>query len=381
MDPVTETVTITYSGYKASRIDPEDVAQATEVVREDAAALRLPQPPKSNITVIRPGTIEFFWETTGGSTLHKQLNGKLGQPASTAARALLEQISSLSIDRLEYHSDGPASLGASRTKPRIWRPRSSTTRKSLKDRVELPRKPDDTTPYFGQADQFLDNLGDTMGITGSPLPTPPSSAGYWPASVVEFPNSHPDNVIRATTRSTNVRPVRRSVWLKPWTWDFANGQPTLSIAIDSLENARDRHFQSQHVQPTSHPNSNVQKVEKLMSELKEVRRHLTAGLERQTDIVDELKRLSAVASVPPHMLESPANGMMPPGDELVLKARLKLAEQQLEEERTRRKAAEDLLNDVQRECKQPFVVPALLDAFVMISNLSSEAVLDRSLGT
>jgi hypothetical protein len=56
--------------------------------------------------------------------------------------------------------------------------------------------------------------------------------------------------------------------------------------------------------------------------------------------------------------------------ELQLQAvQLKLA---LEQER--RAAAEQSLKDVERECREPFVVPALLEAFLKISQLSSSAV-------
>ena len=39
------------------------------------------------------------------------------------------------------------------------------------------------------------------------------------------------------------------------------------------------------------------------------------------------------------------------------------AEAELEHERTRREAAEQILEDVQRECTRPSVVPALLQIF------------------
>jgi hypothetical protein len=44
----------------------------------------------------------------------------------------------------------------------------------------------------------------------------------------------------------------------------------------------------------------------------------------------------------------------------------------LEIERKRRVEAEQALQDVERECKEPFVVPALLKAFINISKLTSE---------
>ena len=46
----------------------------------------------------------------------------------------------------------------------------------------------------------------------------------------------------------------------------------------------------------------------------------------------------------------------------------------LEVEQNKRAIAEQSLKDVERECKEPFVVPALLKAFIKISQLSSTAV-------
>lgn len=48
-------------------------------------------------------------------------------------------------------------------------------------------------------------------------------------------------------------------------------------------------------------------------------------------------------------------------------------EHELQEERQKRKDAEDAIQDVRRECRAPFIVPSLLDAFVELSRLTSKA--------
>jgi len=40
---------------------------------------------------------------------------------------------------------------------------------------------------------------------------------------------------------------------------------------------------------------------------------------------------------------------------------------------------EDVIKDIRRECKAPFVVPGLLDAFIKLSRLTTQAT--RSNGT
>jgi len=50
----------------------------------------------------------------------------------------------------------------------------------------------------------------------------------------------------------------------------------------------------------------------------------------------------------------------------------------LDVERQRREEAENALADVRRECRQPFVVPSLLDAFVELSKLTTRGLKDSA---
>ena len=51
-----------------------------------------------------------------------------------------------------------------------------------------------------------------------------------------------------------------------------------------------------------------------------------------------------------------------------------MVEQQLKQERRRRMEAEATLKDIERECREPFVVPALLDAFITISKITTQVM-------
>jgi hypothetical protein len=57
-----------------------------------------------------------------------------------------------------------------------------------------------------------------------------------------------------------------------------------------------------------------------------------------------------------------------------IELQLRAVQLKLELEQDKRAIAERSLKDVERECKEPFVVPALLKAFIKISRLSSAAV-------
>lgn len=51
-----------------------------------------------------------------------------------------------------------------------------------------------------------------------------------------------------------------------------------------------------------------------------------------------------------------------------------MVENELRAERKRREEAEAALNDIERECREPFIVPALFEAFVSISRITSQAM-------
>ncbi len=54
---------------------------------------------------------------------------------------------------------------------------------------------------------------------------------------------------------------------------------------------------------------------------------------------------------------------------------------ELEVERTKRQDMEAILKDVERECKSPFVVPGLLDAFIKIAQATTAALRDDPSGS
>ena len=56
-----------------------------------------------------------------------------------------------------------------------------------------------------------------------------------------------------------------------------------------------------------------------------------------------------------------------------MEKRIKKLEQDLDTERRMRLEAEDIVKDIQREYKAPFVVPGLLDAFIKLSRLTTQA--------
>ncbi|KAK0199748.1 hypothetical protein DFS33DRAFT_1364736 [Desarmillaria ectypa] len=60
-------------------------------------------------------------------------------------------------------------------------------------------------------------------------------------------------------------------------------------------------------------------------------------------------------------------------DNFLMRVRLRKVEAELEAERKRRQGLEQNLSDIRRECRQPFFVPSLFDAFLQISKLTTAA--------
>jgi hypothetical protein len=59
---------------------------------------------------------------------------------------------------------------------------------------------------------------------------------------------------------------------------------------------------------------------------------------------------------------------------LALESRIQTLESELRNERRRRIEAEATLKDIERECREPFVVPKLLQSFVAISKMTGESL-------
>ncbi|KAL0063084.1 hypothetical protein AAF712_009992 [Marasmius tenuissimus] len=342
-DTVHDSVTITYKGSKASQLSPNATETAVKFVRQDVAALKVAQPPKVHISVVGQGIVRFYWET-------KRENA--GTPGSS------------DID-----------------------PNMIAT--SMRD------------------------SGDRLRTGESTLPTPPASA-----SVVVASSSHQAANSRATFGGLPHTPTKvpSSLPLRP---NLAQGNQPV-VAQGRVLRSHTAHLtslppsqppaqppQPPPVQPPPPPAqpqtelpSNAQKAEQLMAQLAQFQSRIKEAFEREKSMIQSLKELATVAPVPSQALE-PVVRTMSAADELVLRGRLKMTElqlkeerdkrqaaedvlknikQQFEEERAKRMAAEDTLKDIERECREPFIVPALLDAFITVSNLSSEATSNRMPG-
>ncbi|KAG1732876.1 uncharacterized protein EDB91DRAFT_1017788, partial [Suillus paluster] len=110
-------------------------------------------------------------------------------------------------------------------------------------------------------------------------------------------------------------------------------------------------------------------IRRLTRNLWDTRREMTALQARETDLIASLRGLHA----PQHILET---GQATSGELLLgyiqlskLEERLAQVENELEQESYKRLQAERGLNEIERESRAPFVIPALFRAFLNISEM------------
>ncbi|KAJ7898731.1 hypothetical protein B0H13DRAFT_1884184 [Mycena leptocephala] len=117
---------------------------------------------------------------------------------------------------------------------------------------------------------------------------------------------------------------------------------------------------------TTDPASNELAAQKqdLRRELRDIRCQMTADILKERRIVESLRELEA---------EVEGEGDATEVD-FVTKARLEVFEAEPQTEWARRRRLEEIVEDVRRERRAPFVVPALLDTLIEISQLTSELI-------
>ncbi|KAF7303880.1 hypothetical protein MIND_00618100 [Mycena indigotica] len=121
---------------------------------------------------------------------------------------------------------------------------------------------------------------------------------------------------------------------------------------------RDRYKSSS--ESTSENRVSYEDSHTLQLELSEVRRRINIEIVRERAILSKLEALGETNSDADDDISS-------------VKARFRLLEAELRQERLRRHQAEAFVDDIRREQQTPFVVPALLDAFADISRLTNES--------
>ncbi|KAK1236364.1 hypothetical protein PQX77_000397 [Marasmius sp. AFHP31] len=306
--------------------------------------MKIPHPPQVNISIVEKGTIEFFWNTKKGGTLDVVLNQRFRNPAKQPE--LQETLRSLLIKNVEFQSKPAPDT------PTQARRHSQSSFSGHSTRDSLQRNPTEKRRFSNLS--WTNSESQKASTSDRKVDSMRDSKLQQEAQ--ELLDDIGENILNAKIEPDS---SPRIGTLKPLT--ASTHDPTQSNrACDKVQPKLD--LQEPMVGPCG--NGNVVSAESLLSELAEVRRKIAAEVAREGAICEQLR----TRGVTPDLS---TDGLLMSARET---AQFRQASMQLLEEKKHRKAAEDALEDVQRECREPFVVPALLDAFVALSNVSTNVL-------
>ncbi|KAJ7705608.1 hypothetical protein B0H17DRAFT_1193261 [Mycena rosella] len=364
------TVTIVYGGTKRHIATPEGalpiIRQGTHVSRQ---LLGIPHPKRVNVMVVCRGTVRFFWTALPNSAIHKTLSTVISTIYSEVThRALLAR---LMIEAITLR-ESPAPLDAQVPLPPMpkapaWKPpheprypdvdvglyatpmsaSASAAHRSFSSSAPGPgrsqHQPEEASRFLeqiasGDAPRTADSAGH---VSWDRVPPPPINVKSEP--IVDVPIPPPSHRPHYDVDD-----------------EMQTDSPRRSSTSASLR--IDRNCYATIPDPSPRP-APTPEVRALQRELRDVRTQLAAELDKERALLQKLRELGADDEL-----------AATPGSDFVTKARMQQLEGELREERATRRRLEGVLGDVRRECRAPFVVPALLNAFVEVSRLTSQAL-------
>ncbi|KAH9918492.1 uncharacterized protein B0H18DRAFT_1198584 [Fomitopsis serialis] len=387
------TVFLHYKGEKTQRIKEyrdDTTLNLDEFVNGDLTFLGLPL-PQDSACAWQSGIIKCIWPLDDGSYLRKYI--------SAAFEAIDRQsLLTRSISMVGLSMDGTFSKASYITAPGVRHPTGYTPRAgpsySYSTRTKRPEVNDSSeTSRFTDGASFRRGLF-TVGTTSDSIKTegrqpvnipdtPKASAArpplqHTPLRNAEPPQSHSGSDAAADI-SVKVEETTVTVGQQPHALlsrHVAHGPlQHLSFPDASSSQAVPAIPSALSLATSATPVTSNGNVSSLTREMWDVRREIAALSAREIALQTQLKRLGARPAPEPPV------GPVVEDDFTKLRAQLraeyearKAAERALRDERRRRELAEADVADVGRECKAPFVVPALVDAFLQMSRLTGEVI-------
>ncbi|KAG5652941.1 hypothetical protein H0H81_003017 [Sphagnurus paluster] len=370
-------VKMRYNGPKAREFYPSNQSAAIAIVKEDLKALKIPFPKTDTITITSQGECSFMWPNVViDSLLYKQLTSRIWGRVDDERKDLYR---SLSIDRLYLHEK------------RLYPPKVFPHKQWRRPNVEEPQQ-----QHRNEAQLLLDDMASALRIPkNEPVEIP-----TFLRQAIDVDTTPPG--LTFSTQTTRTRPSRfseidtqlpRKRSHSPDLWERP-ARPPPSSADTSAFVLAERAHNVLRPPPASAPGAvgkgpggaarerhkDHHALLKLSRELHNARRQIAANAAREDAILAELAKLDPgndkyYHDVMGNNSSTQVNELRQvEAKESAMRARLKEVELELAEEKSRRAVAEAALEDMKRECKEPFVVSAMLEAFLMISKATTEAL-------
>ncbi|KAJ7705609.1 hypothetical protein B0H17DRAFT_671993 [Mycena rosella] len=352
-------VVITYdvekSGYK-QRDDPKDTIAR---LRRHLTALRMPHPKQENVRTIDGDGVCFSWTTQEDSMLHQQVSGAV----LAQRKSVLRQYCMKSVKMSVQPTDPPAAP--------LLLPVPSR-RDSFSTSAPVAPEPGSSSMH-DKAQQFLD------GLHLAPPVLLPTRAASVLSSTCSSRNNTPPAVEPVVALKAEADPMevleQASLGLvapdpcpsSPGSDDMVLSPipglaalPLCSSIIIDKPAAGDA--------PRAPLETDMPVVQQLSTTLLDIHKEVYTGLIKADAIRQALKTMDALG------IPEPSHELSSGEQDFVAKVRLQLLQSELEHTRLRRQAVEESIRGITRESRPPFVCPALMDAFVAVSQLTTQAM-------
>ncbi|KAK0186432.1 hypothetical protein F5146DRAFT_1124229 [Armillaria mellea] len=335
------TVRVTYLPPKAAMFTPEDLTAAIVILRRDLTSLGIPHPKAYTIKILFRGVVRFCWETEIHSPLHVLLVKKITNMSQ-------EELSERTISKMTLKQEPNKKLDPPPAPKTTYLHSHHIPDSVLSSQDFFPhsgpipeRHPGESR--FGSSSQlyasnstpWTDTSRSYLQYTES-VPTYFETFNPYPHQL-EPPSQPQSPISRVKEEDTSVvigKRTSRSVSPPP-----------------SAKRSRSR----------SPLNDDESSLLHELGSLSEELKHLVA---RQTRIREKLKDMGAQSVPEPDFLCST----------IAFRDEVRDLELEIEAERKQRIEYETVLTDIRRECRVPFIVPALFDAFIDISKLTTAAM-------
>ncbi|PBK89553.1 hypothetical protein ARMGADRAFT_1015168 [Armillaria gallica] len=334
------TVCVTYLPTRAAAFAPgtENSKKTVNRLRNDLNSVGIPNPKVSSIKIPTMGVVKFSWKTELGSPFHELLKDRI----SDVQRERLSDASISDIILIEpKKKTKPKRQPVSHPIPSLLTPHVATIPERI---LDAPSQPflshltdiawmDVSYPQYTESERPEPTESECPVSMGSEYPAPTSS---------EIPNPYlnPTNQLGPLSlhQSTPLEEVT-SVLIGKRTSRSASPPPPAKRCRSKSPSDDDECS--------------------LLHELGSLNEEIKTLATRQTVIREKLKAIGAQSIPEPDFLFR---------DQFEL---------EIEIERKQRIECETVLMDIRRECRVPFIVPALFDAFVDISELTTAAIDSR----
>ncbi|KAF7369211.1 hypothetical protein MVEN_00248700 [Mycena venus] len=370
-----------------AQLAPEDINKR---LRVQLSALRMLHPKPDNVRFVPDEGVHFSWLTEQDSAHHKYM----AQVFKAKDRAVMRRYFIESIEMSVKPAAAVRLTAQASPRPFIGDPPPLSAPLLLPTAPQRDYDDDIFNCNVGhaRANSFEDEMQDQAqqfldGLQLRPIPHPVPEAVELDTRMfaVEPTESRPPSSVASSIRSSrnqspefeNATPAKeenlhvdeeKAMVMSPSPLPSPiPGLTTLPVRRTSVERSKAKVVPTlSHVQLAPKENDNPV-VHELSFTLQEIRKEIEADLIKEQAILLALKNLDAPVT---ELVDPTPNAQ----NNFIAKVRVQMLKTELENMIAKRRVIEDSIKEIARERRPPFVSPALMDAFVGISRLSTHVL-------